>query len=56
MNELKWIVKMECRDSKSTEPFFKTIAAFRYLINAEDFINSVIPRERRLKCKVEIID
>ena len=47
MNGLNWIVAYKFRASESEPECEKIVAAFDWLVSAEDFINLVIPAETR---------
>ena len=46
-NILNWQVVMTCQASKFEPHFDRVVAAFESLVNAEDFIEKVIPEETR---------
>lgn len=47
MNELNWLVAYKFQASEFEPEREKVVAAFDWLINAEDFIKLVIPAETR---------
>lgn len=50
-----WKVIATCQASKYEEPFDREIAQFTNYVNAEDFINLVIPKEARDRFRIEKI-
>ncbi len=52
---MKWKVIATCQASKYEEPFDREIAQFMNYVNAEDFINLVIPKENRDRFRIEKI-
>lgn len=50
-----WKVIATCQASKYEEPFDTEIAQFINYVNAEDFINLVIPKENRDRFRIEKI-
>lgn len=50
-----WKVIATCQASKYEEPFDREIAQFINYVNAEDFINLVIPQENRKNFRIERI-
>ena len=58
MEFLRWQVVAECEalNNGKTEKFDRVIAAFSNPINAEDFINNCLPKERKDKFRIEHID
>jgi hypothetical protein len=51
-----WKVIATCQASKYEEPFDREIAQFINYVNAEDFINLVIPKETRKHFRIEKIE
>lgn len=51
-----WKVIATCQASKYEEPFDREIAQFTTYVNAEDFINLVIPKETRKNFRIEKIE
>lgn len=52
---MNWKVIATCQASKYEEPFDREIAQFINYVNAEDFINLVIPKENRDRFRIEKI-
>ena len=50
-----WKVIATCQASKYEEPFEREIAQFTNYVNAEDFVNLVIPKENRKNFRIEKI-
>ena len=55
-NNLNWQVVTTCQSSKFEQPFDRVVAAFESLVNAEDFIEKVIPKETRGKFYIKSIN
>ena len=51
-----WKVIVTCQASKYEEPFDREIAQFINCVNAEDFINLVIPKKTRKHFRIEKIE
>lgn len=50
-----WRVIATCGGSRYEEPYEREVAQFAYYVNAEDFINLVMPKENRDKFRIERI-
>ena len=55
MKKMNWRVIVTCQASKYEEPYDREIARFADLVNAEDFVNIVIPKENRDRFRIEHI-
>ena len=53
---MNWKVVFTSQASRFEKPFTKTVAMFDSLVNAQDFIDLVIPEETRSMFRVEHIE
>ena len=52
---MNWKVIETCQASKFEKPFEREIAQFETLVLAEDFINLVLPKDTRVRFRIEHI-